>query len=170
MPMSRTISCSRTGCRRVVRTWLLAAGAALALPLSAGAAGADHTLVKAGEIAWTPGPPSIPKGAEAAVLYGKPGEARLFALRLRLPAGYHLPPHTHPKPEVVTIISGEFKIGMGEEADRNTTRALGPGSFFAFPPGMAHYAYTDVETVIQLNSVGPWSLDYINPADDPRRR
>lgn len=170
MPMSRTRIHGRAGRRRAIGTWLLAAGAAIALPLSAGIAATDHVLVSPNEIAWAPGPPSIPQGAKSAVLYGKPGEDGLFALRLWLPAGYHLPPHTHPKPEVVTVISGEFKIGMGREPDRTATRALTPGSFFAFPPGMAHYAYTDVDTVIQLNSTGPWSLDYVNPADDPRRR
>jgi quercetin dioxygenase-like cupin family protein len=170
MPTNTTTTLSHTDRRRTVRTWLLIAGAVLAMPLSAGAAGPDHTLVSPGEIEWAAGPPSIPKGAKAAVLYGKPGEEGLFALRLWLPAGYHLPPHTHPKPEVVTVISGEFRIGMGRESDRNNVRALAPGSFFAFPPGMVHYAYTDVETVIQLNSTGPWSLDYVNPADDPRRR
>lgn len=170
MPTNATTAYSPGSPVRTVRMWLLAAGVALALPAAAGNAATDHALVSPGEIEWAPGPPSIPQGAKAAVLYGKPGEPGLFALRLWLPAGYHLPPHTHPKPEVVTVISGEFKIGMGREADRNAARALAPGSFFAFPPGMAHYAYTDVETVIQLNSIGPWGLEYVNPADDPRRR
>jgi hypothetical protein len=33
---------------------------------------------------------------------------------------------------------------------------------------MAHFAYAEGETVIQLNSIGPWGLEYVNPADDPR--
>jgi quercetin dioxygenase-like cupin family protein len=128
----------------------------------------DHVQLTPDEIAWSPGPGSIPEGAEAAVLYGNPGEEGLFALRLKLPDGYHIAPHFHPRPEIVTVISGTFLIGHGETADPGAADALEPGSFFAFPPGMAHFAYAEGETVIQLNSVGPWGLEYVNPADDPR--
>jgi hypothetical protein len=33
---------------------------------------------------------------------------------------------------------------------------------------MAHYAYADGETVIQLNSIGPWTITYVRDEDDPR--
>jgi len=147
---------------------IVAAGALALSAITTVAAQDDHTLLTPDQIKWSPGPASIPKGAEAVVLYGKPGEDGLFALRLKMPDGYHIPPHVHPRPEVVTVISGTFRIGMGEDADPTETKALGPGSFFAFPPGMAHFAYTEGETVIQLNSTGPWSLEYVNPKDDPR--
>jgi len=103
------------------------------------------------------------------VLYGDPTREGPFALRLRLPAGYAIPPHIHPGPEIVTVISGEFRLGMGERADRAAARPLPAGGFFAADPGMAHYAFTDRETVVQLTSVGPWSVQYIRPEDDPRR-
>lgn len=142
---------------------------ALSAAASTALAQQGHTMLQAGDIEWAPGPPSIPEGAQAAVLYGDPTRAEDFALRLKLPAGYVLPAHTHPKPEIVTVISGTFELGMGKHADRDDVTRLEAGSFFAFPPGMAHYAYTNEETVIQLNSTGPWSLDYINPEEDPRR-
>ena len=129
-----------------------------------------HTLLPAEKIEWGPGPASIPPGAEAVVLHGDPSEEGLFALRLRLPEDYAIPPHTHPQPEIVTVISGTFHVGMGETADRDEAEALPAGSFFAFQPGMAHYAFNDEETVIQLNSTGPWELNYVNPEDDPRRQ
>lgn len=128
----------------------------------------EHKMVPPQDIAWTPGPASLPKGAEAAVLYGDPSKEGLFALRLKLPKDYRIPPHTHPKPEVVTVISGTFRVGMGQEADRNSAQALATGSFMALPPETAHFAFADEDTVIQLNSVGPWSLTYVNPKDDPR--
>ena len=46
-----------------------------------------HKIVPVQEIKWSPGPASIPPGAEAAVLYGDPGKEGLFALRLKLPKG-----------------------------------------------------------------------------------
>ena len=132
--------------------------------------GHGHTMISANDLKWSPGPPSIPPGAQAAVLYGDPSKEGLFALRLKLPKGYAIAPHTHPKPEIVTVISGTFRLGMGETADRGKAQPLGPGSFLALEPGMAHFAFTDDETVIQLNSTGPWTLTYVNPSDDPRKK
>jgi quercetin dioxygenase-like cupin family protein len=130
----------------------------------------EHKVSTPQDITWKPGPASIPPGAEAAVLYGDPSKEEMFALRLKLPSGYHIAPHTHPKPEIVTVISGTFRLGMGETADHGQAERLPTGSFFAFAPGMAHYAYADEDTVIQLNSTGPWTLTYINPKDDPRQK
>ena len=130
----------------------------------------DHKVVLAQEIKWSQGPPSIPPGAEVAVLFGDPAKDGLFAMRLKLPKGYKIAPHTHPKPEVVTVISGTFRLGMGETADQSKGKPLTAGGFFAMPPGMAHFAFADEDTVVQLNSTGPWTLTYVNPADDPRKK
>jgi quercetin dioxygenase-like cupin family protein len=129
---------------------------------------ADHVVFAPDELAWGPAPAALPPGAQAVVLYGDPGKEGLFALRLLLPDGYIIPPHWHPKPEIVTVLSGRFRLGMGENADRDGGEALTAGSFFALPPEMAHFAFADEATVIQLNSTGPWQLTYVDPADDPR--
>ena len=129
-----------------------------------------HKVLTPQEIKWGPAPASIPPGAQAAVLYGDPGKEGLFALRLKLPKGYHIPPHTHPKPEVVTVVSGTFRLGMGKTADQSKAQALPAGSFFAMTPGMEHYAFADEDTIVQLNSTGPWGLTYVNPKDDPRQK
>ena len=145
---------------------LATACAACTLPV---AAADEHKIVAPNDVKWSPAPPSIPKGAEAAVLYGDPSKEGLFAMRLKLPKGYQIPPHSHPKPEVVTVISGTFRLGMGETADSGKAQALPAGSFFALPPGMTHYGLMDEDTVVQLNSTGPWGLTYVNPKDDPRK-
>lgn len=147
---------------------LISAFAVAAVVPAAGDTMEEHKVVSPQEIEWTPAPASIPAGAEAAVLYGDPSKEGLFALRLKLPQGYHIPPHMHPRPEVVTVISGTFRLGMGETADQSKAQALPAGSFFAFPPGMAHYAFVDEDTIVQLNSTGPWGITYVNPKDDPR--
>ncbi|HVK90563.1 MAG TPA: cupin domain-containing protein [Mycoplana sp.] len=126
-----------------------------------------HTVVAPNDIKWAPAPKMLPAGAEAAILFGDPSKEGLFALRLKLPSGYAIPPHTHPAYEVVTVISGTSNLGMGEAADRGATKALPAGSFFALPPGMAHYVYFDEETVVQVTTNGPWGIKYVNPADDP---
>lgn len=137
---------------------------------SAQPAAGSHTLLTPPQIKWSAGPPSLPPGARAAVLYGDPAKEGMFVLRLRLPKGYKIPPHTHPKPEIVTVVSGAFHVGMGTKANASQAKRLPPGSFFAFDPGMAHYAYVQEETVVQLSSTGPWVITYVNEADDPRKK
>jgi len=128
-----------------------------------------HIMMAPDNIGWGPAPEVLPPGAEAAVLFGNPTEEGLFALRLKVPAGYAIPPHTHPVDEVVTVMSGTFKLGMGETADQSVTTALPAGSFFALPPKTAHFTYADYETVVQITTNGPWVFTYINPEDDPRK-
>ena len=122
------------------------------------------------DIKWGPAPAMLPAGAEAAVLFGDPSKEGYFVLRLKFPAGYSVAPHTHPVDEVVTVISGTFYKGMGETADRRKAQPLPAGSFFALPPGKAHYVFMQEETVIQISTKGPWGLTYINPKDDPRQK
>ena len=129
-----------------------------------------HKIISADQVTWTAGPPTLPAGAQAAVLHGDPAKDGLFVLRLKLPAGYAIPPHTHPRPEIVTVVSGAFHVGMGDAADKAKAQRLAAGSFFAFDPGMAHYAHVEEETVVQISSTGPWGITYINPVDDPRNK
>jgi quercetin dioxygenase-like cupin family protein len=149
---------------------LIAVGAiALASNASLALAQDAHTMIAPDDIKWGPAPEVLPPGAEAAVLFGDPTKEGLFVLRLKVPADYAVPPHMHPVDEVVTVISGTFKLGMGETADENAATAFPAGSLFALPPGTAHFAYTDEETVVQISTNGPWGLNYINPEDDPRK-
>ena len=152
----------------VVSTLAFAAVLAASAP-PAGATDA-HKVLTPQDVTWSPGPASLPKGAEFAVLFGDPAKDGPFAMRLKFPKGYQIPPHSHPKPEVVTVISGTFSIGMGETADPAKAQALPGGGFFAFPAGMTHFAAAEADTVVQLNSTGPWGVNYVNPKDDPRQQ
>jgi quercetin dioxygenase-like cupin family protein len=126
------------------------------------------TVVTPQEVRWSAAPLSLPKGAEIAVLYGDPAKEGPFAMRLRFPANYRIPAHTHPGHEIVTVISGTFLLGHGAQADKEKTQALPAGSLFAFPPGSQHYAFVNEPTVVQISTMGPWGITYVNPADDPR--
>jgi quercetin dioxygenase-like cupin family protein len=140
-----------------------------ALPGAAGEKASDHAVLAPSDINWGTAPPSLPAGAQAAVLYGDPGKEGMFAFRLKVPKDYRIAPHTHPAPEVVTVISGTARLGMGAKADRSKAKILPAGSFFALSPGTAHYFFAEEDTVIQLNSMGPWQINYVNPKDDPRK-
>jgi quercetin dioxygenase-like cupin family protein len=153
----------------VLSAALAAVTSAFALNASAAVAQDAHAIVVPDQVQWGPAPNVLPPGAEAAVIYGDPSKEGLFALRVKFPAGYAIPPHTHPTIEAVTIISGTFKLGMGKTADPSVAEALPAGSFFALPAGHPHFASVDEETVVQISTNGPWGLTYINPADDPRK-
>jgi quercetin dioxygenase-like cupin family protein len=116
---------------------------------------------------WGPAPAIFPAGAEMAVLQGNPGGTEMFTVRLRFPNGYAIAPHTHPTDEHVTVISGHFKVGMGEKADPNAMMTLKPGGFVTAPANHAHYAAAVGPTVVQVSAMGPFAMTYVNPADTP---
>ncbi|PWB83659.1 MAG: hypothetical protein C3F11_05465 [Methylocystaceae bacterium] len=129
-----------------------------------------HKVFLPKDIQWQAAPASLPAGAEAAVLFGDPAKEGAFVIRLKAPKGYRIPPHTHPKPEVVTVISGKIDLGMGPAADRASAEALPAGSLSTMPPGVVHYVFVDEESVVQIDAIGPWGIDYVDPRDDPRNQ
>src|SRR5437867_1580351 len=112
---------------------------------------------------WQDGPALLPKGAKVALLEGDPTKDGPFVMRLKLPDGYRVPPHTHPKTERLTVISGTFYIGMGETFDPKVGREMPAGTFGYWRAGMKHFVWAKGETIIQLHGQGPWSLQYVNP-------
>src|SRR5438876_10319588 len=103
-----------------IGVWVVASGvlAATGAISSATAQTADEQKMFTPEqMKWSAAPPSLPAGAEIAVLYGDASKDGLFAVRLKVPKGYRVPPHSHPKPEVATIVSGTVRLGMGETGD-----------------------------------------------------
>lgn len=130
----------------------------------------EHTILTPTDIKWGDGPPSLPAGAQAVVLDGDPKKEGIFHFRLKLPAGYRIPPHWHPADERVTVLSGTFNLGLGSKFDDASLRALPAGSFFSLPTKTHHFALVKEETVIQLSTIGPWGLTYVNAEDDPRNR
>ena len=67
-----------------------------------------HSIFNQNDVSWSKGPASLPPGAEVAVLEGDPAKEGQFTMRLRLPDGYKVPPHWHPKVEHVTVFSGDI--------------------------------------------------------------
>src|SRR5262245_25109747 len=87
----------------------------------------DNKLVTPAEIRWGPGPAVLPAGIKGAVLYGDPTKDGLFSMRFKLPKGYRVAPHTLSKPGLFTVLSGTFRVGMGEKADPSKARAMPAG-------------------------------------------
>jgi quercetin dioxygenase-like cupin family protein len=141
-------------------------------PVAAGAAGAPHhQMFRPDQVPWRDGPPSLPPGAQFAILEGDPAKPGYFAMRLKLPDGFKVPPHTHPNVERVTIIAGTLHLGTGPTFNKSAgVHALPAGSYSTMQPGMQHFAWAEGETILQLATMGPWQINYVNPADDPRKK
>ena len=104
--------------------------------------------------------PAFPKGVQIATVVGD---------RIKFTPNFQMPPHTHPYSEVVTLISGPVGTSHGEKFEKNG-EMLKPGSLWVYPARHAHYAWTgNEEAILQVQFIGPGGIDYINPADDPRK-
>lgn len=156
-------------------TYLLAVAGAVALgghaldaPAHEPYQGEGAYFLEGKEVEWSD-VGSMAAPAKIAVLEGNPGKEEPFTFRLHLPAGYEIDTHTHPAYERVTVISGTLHFAHGDDFDRDATTELPAGSYAVLPPEAPMYGYVEEDTVIQVHGVGPWGIDYDDPADDPRR-
>lgn len=123
------------------------------------------------QVKFGPAPASLPAGAQLAVLEGNPAaDTGDFTVRLKMPDGYKIAPHWHPKRENVTIVSGSFKVGMGDKFDESKMMDFPAGSFAYLDPDMHHYARASGETVVQIHGMSPLQINYVNPGDDPSKK
>ncbi|HZT76615.1 MAG TPA: cupin domain-containing protein [Vicinamibacterales bacterium] len=153
-----------------VRTLVMIIGAACLF--GAGVATAEHAQViqAPSEAQWGPAPPMLPPGASIAVLAGDPMKAVPYTIRLKFPANYAIPAHSHPADEHVLVTTGSLTLGMGDKLVKGAgTKTIGVGGFAMMPANMNHFAYTtNAETTIVLYGQGPVEFKYVNPSDDPR--
>jgi len=131
---------------------------------------AAHVLASPADLKWGDPPPVFEKGASFTVVQGDPSKPGLYAVRLKMPAGYKIAPHWHPTDEHVTVLSGTFGIGMGDKIDMAALAKLPAGGYAVAPATMHHYAVAVTEATVQVHGIGPFALTYVNPADDPSKR
>ncbi len=148
---------------------LCCAGQLLATHTTAGAA--EKNIFTPDTMPYGAPPPFVPAGAQLAVLEGNPaGQSGDYTVRLKMPDGYRIAPHWHPQRENVTIISGVFKVGMGDRFDESNMGSFPAGSFAYLDPNMHHYAMASGEVVVQVHGQAPLQFNYVNPDDDPSRK
>jgi quercetin dioxygenase-like cupin family protein len=122
------------------------------------------------DIKWRPFP-ALPVGAQIAMIYGNPTKPELYVMLLKFPPNYKNPPHSHLVEQVATVLSGTVYSGLGESYDPNKLKMFPAGSVYTEPLNMPHFAETREEGVIfQVTGVGPLGTQYVNPADDPRKK
>jgi len=129
-----------------------------------------HVILMPNKLQWKSNP-NLPAGAKAAVLSGNPTKAgSLFAIRIKVPDGFKIPPHWHPSDENVTVIQGTLLIGTGEKFDAGKLKSVPTGGFMRMPKQMRHFGMAKGELIVQVHGVGPFAINYVNPEDDPRKK
>jgi ketosteroid isomerase-like protein/quercetin dioxygenase-like cupin family protein len=134
--------------------------------LPPGGPSAQHVMVAPAAIKWGAGPPSLPPGVEIAVISGDPSQAQPFVIRGRFPAGWRVPLHWHPTTEHITVLSGTVALGMDGGGDQE----LAAGGFAVVPAEMRHTFVARTAGMIQVHGMGPFAVNYVNPADDPSKK
>lgn len=114
---------------------------------------------------------SIPPGARMIMIYGDPQRPGPYVFRVKFPAGYKLPPHRHPDARTVTVLKGTYLSAVGESFDQAKLIKFGPRSYYTTEAGVPHYALAETEVIIEEMGMGPVTsaIEYVNPADDPRK-
>jgi quercetin dioxygenase-like cupin family protein len=102
-------------------------------------------------------------GMEQLNLVGDPAKPGPYTLRLKFPKGFKIAPHTHPDFREVTILSGTFVTGYGEEFDAANLKVLPAGSFYTEPANVPHYIEIKEDVVLQVSGMGPSGRRFVNP-------
>ena len=113
--------------------------------------------------------PGMPPGCKVLVLYGDPAKPGEFGVRFKYSARYRIGPHTHAGEEHATVISGgPFHLAVGDKFDDKAPsgQTMHAGDLAIVPVGIHHFAWMDGETILQVNGIGPFKRDLINPADN----
>jgi len=135
------------------------------------AAGTEKHAFTPDAVEYGPALSFVAPGAQLAVLEGNPlATSGDYTIRLKMPDGYRIAPHWHPKRENVTVISGTLKFGMGDRFDESTMTSFPAGSFAYLDPDMHHYVMASGDVVVQVHGMAPVQFNYINPEDDPSRK
>ena len=123
---------------------------------------APHKIVRFADLKWTP----IMKGCDLAPVSGDPNaDGAAFVIRLRCVDGAKIPAHWHPTDENVTVLKGTFLVGMGETFDETKLSPTNVGNFISMPKEMRHFAMSKGEGIVQVHGVGPFKVNWVNPAD-----
>ena len=114
------------------------------------------TASPAASVGWVDAnTPGFAPGRKIAILHGNPAQKGDYTQRIKFPAGYSTPIHTHPESEHITVLSGTFQFGIGEKPGEIVMVTYGPGDFIYVPKNVPHVGSARTETVIQLHGIGP---------------
>lgn len=125
---------------------------------------------QAKDLKWGAAPPSLPSGAQMAVVKGDPGAKGMFTLQLKMPADYAVPAHWHPTNETVKVLSGSVHYGMADKLDMTKAKTLTVGHSVTMKAKMNHWVHAPAPATLEVSGMGPFEITYVDPKDDPRTK
>jgi quercetin dioxygenase-like cupin family protein len=142
-----------------------------AVLLSCNVVAADHSAgvvaLTPEEMKWDTGGLAL-QGISQTILLGDPAKSGPYTVRLKVPAGYKLAPHTHPDFRQITVLSGTWYTGYGDKWDAKALKALPAGSFYTEPANVPHFVEVRDEVIVQVTGMGPGGRHFVDAADDQK--
>jgi len=123
-----------------------------------------HRIVLSGDIKWH----DDGSGFFGAVMLGNPDNPGLFMFLNKAQDGAILHPHWHSRDENVTVLSGTFLVGIGDNFDEHALKAVPAGGYIFIPASVHHFCKTKGETVWQVFGEGPFTYTSV-PAPEMQR-
>ena len=121
----------------------------------------DIVGVMPAQVRWFT-PPYYTDGRERAKLYGDSNQGGPWIDRVKIPVGKHVPAHTHPQDELVTVIEGTWYVGVGNKYDPAKLKSYPAGSFVLIPAGLPHFvAAKESAVIVQLSGGEKFRAEYI---------
>ncbi len=68
------------------------------------------------------------------------------------------------------MLTGTIALGMGEQFDQAALTDLAPGGYATMPADVRHYFLAKTAATFQVHGMGPFVVNYVNPADDPSKQ
>ena len=121
----------------------------------------DFVTVQPASIKWKSYPNE--PGVQSAVLFGNPLEVGPLIMRYRLPANFQVQPHTHPNTRTYTILSGAWKLGLGEKFEIEKLQTFTQGGLYRLPANLPHFQEAgSMGATIQIESIGPDGFKFLD--------
>ena len=114
---------------------------------------------------------AFPPSARLAIVVGEPVREGIYTIRVKLPHGTKMMPHSHPEDRMYTVISGLVYIGLGDSFDAEKLQSYPPGSVIILPGNTSHFHWAKSgDYITQVTAIGPLGLEYMHAQDDPRNQ
>jgi hypothetical protein len=68
------------------------------------------------------------------------------------------------------VLSGTIALGMGETWDEAKMQSVETGGLSVLPAEMRHSFLARTAATFQVHGMGPFAVNYVNPADDPSKK
>jgi hypothetical protein len=63
----------------------------------------------------------------------------------------------------ITVVQGSLWLGMGRRINRTALQPMELGTYGFVPKGMAHFGWSETESIIQVHGIAPFASTVVDP-------